>query len=414
MQQFTGWQYMLIDLANHFGMDKELFETRIKWAEDNLHQLESLIPQVKQKDRPLFHKAVLAIRKVLSGKATGHIVGMDCCCSGLQVMSALTGCKVGAYNTGLIDPNKRMDAYTNTTKAMEAILNGEVYVDRQGAKDALMKALYGSKAEPKKIFGEDTPELSAFYKAMLVVAPGATELLEDLRNSWNANALKHEWKLPDGFEAVVKVMQKVETRIEVDELNHSTFTYEYYVNQGTEKGLSNIANVVHSVDAYLLRSIIRRVSYDKHMVEIVVNILHDELAIRMSKKPSDPHMRHIMVDYYIEQYKRSSIADIVILPFIDKHNVAMLDTEHIRKLIMIINTMLTHEPFEMLAVHDEYKCSPNNMNHLRQHFINVLAEIAESNLLDDLLSQIYGKKGTFKKLSNDLGTAIRGSNYGLS
>lgn len=54
------------------------------------------------------------------------------------------------------------------------------------------------------------------------------------------------------------------------------------------------------------------------------------------------------------------------------------------------------------------------MNHLRQHYINIFAELAESNLLDDLLSQIHGKPGHFKKLSNNLGELIRGSNYALS
>lgn len=41
-------------------------------------------------------------------------------------------------------------------------------------------AFYGSKAKPKEIFGEDTPELNAFYQAAQQVAPGAWELLQDL------------------------------------------------------------------------------------------------------------------------------------------------------------------------------------------------------------------------------------------
>lgn len=41
-------------------------------------------------------------------------------------------------------------------------------------------------------------------------------------------------------------MQKKEARIEVDELDHATFTYYYYENEGSKTGLSNAANVVHS------------------------------------------------------------------------------------------------------------------------------------------------------------------------
>ena len=42
MKTFTGWQYLLIDLANQFGHDKLTFEDRIQWAEANLNALENL------------------------------------------------------------------------------------------------------------------------------------------------------------------------------------------------------------------------------------------------------------------------------------------------------------------------------------------------------------------------------------
>jgi hypothetical protein len=53
------------------------------------------------------------------------------------------------------------------------------------------------------------------------------------------------------------------------------------------------------------------------------------------------------------------------------------------------------------------------MNWVRWQYKEILADIADSNLLDDLLSQIHGVQGTFNKLSNNLGDVIRNSNYGL-
>src|SRR5690606_8970668 len=120
METFTGWQYLLIDAANQFGLDKKLFGERIEWAEANLHQLESLADQAET--QPLYIKAVMAIRKAQQGIATGHLVGLDACCSGIQIMSAITGCEAGARATGLIDPNVRADAYTFTTQTMQDIL----------------------------------------------------------------------------------------------------------------------------------------------------------------------------------------------------------------------------------------------------------------------------------------------------
>jgi DNA-directed RNA polymerase len=35
-RQYTGWQWLLIDAANHFGLDKLLFEERIEWVEERL------------------------------------------------------------------------------------------------------------------------------------------------------------------------------------------------------------------------------------------------------------------------------------------------------------------------------------------------------------------------------------------
>ena len=73
---------------------------------------------------------------------------------------------------------------------------------------------------------------------MTRVAPGAWDLLQLLMQAWNSYAPVHEWKLPDGYDARVKVMVKKSVRIEVQELGGASFTYEYYENEGTKKGIS--------------------------------------------------------------------------------------------------------------------------------------------------------------------------------
>lgn len=59
MKKFSGWEYLLIDLANQFGLDKLVFEERIQWATDNLGQLEALAEQAET--QPLYHKAMQAV-----------------------------------------------------------------------------------------------------------------------------------------------------------------------------------------------------------------------------------------------------------------------------------------------------------------------------------------------------------------
>jgi hypothetical protein len=416
MKSFTGWQWLLIDAANQFGLDKELFEDRIKWAEDNLENLPDMYQQAENK--PLFIKAVMAIGQARAGIASGHMVGVDACCSGMQIMSAMTGCIAGATATGMVDPNRRADAYQETTDEMTNQLGGAVNVARKDAKQAVMTSLYGSRKTPKDIFGEDSPELEAFYRAMLVVAPGAWELLQDLLNSWQDYTLAHEWKMPDGGDVRVKVMARRETRIEVDELNHASFTYEFYENEGLPKGhpksKSNVANVTHSMDAYVLREMHRRCNYDRQVMEEVGINIQMELIQRDMGKAVNLEYQSGKIAYYQRQWQRSTLASSVILPFITEDTVQALDTEHLKALALIVDGMLQHKPFPLVTVHDEFKAHANNINWVRWHYREILAEVADSEVLSDIMSQIHKQPITYVRLSTNLGDYIRKSNYALS
>jgi hypothetical protein len=86
----------------------------------------------------------------------------------------------------------------------------------------------------------------------------------------------------------------------------------------------------------------------------------------------------------------------------------------LRKLLFTLETMLYHEPFEVITVHDSFACLANHCDTLRYWYKEILAEIAESTLLNHLLSQIHGEECTFKKINPNLASLIRNSNYGLS
>jgi hypothetical protein len=349
MIHYTGWQWLLIDAATQFGLDKLTFEERMAWTEANLDQLEEWISEAETK--PLYIKAVQAIRKAQQGVPTGHLVGVDGTCSGIQMMSVLTGCIAGATSTGLVNPDVRADAYSACTETMNSILGGGLEVDRKDAKQALMTSMYGSKAEPKNLFGEDTPELEAFYQAAQTIAPGAWELLQDLLASWKPYALMHSWVLPDGFDARIKVMTKKEARIEVDELDHATFTYEFYENQGQKSGLSNAANLVHSVDAYVLRSMHRRCNYDEAMVKKAALIIETEMLERLLGANREASVPSGKAGYYVEHYLRSGVPDVTVLPFLTPENVQQLTKQHLDSLATIVNGMLQYKPFELVTIH---------------------------------------------------------------
>ena len=414
-KQFTGYEWLLIDIANnHYDdLDKLTFDKRIAWTKANIDSLELEVFVKEWKTQPQYVKAVMALRKAQYGDPTGHLVGVDATCSGAQIMSVLTGCHVGAEATGLVDPNRRADLYTDCTAQMNLEPGVEVDVPRADIKQALMTVLYGSTAQPEKIFGKDSPELGAFYKTVSRLVPGAVRLLEVLRNSWQPMALKHSLELPDGFNAHLPVMAENSAKIEVDELNHATFEFTWQENLGAEKGLSLIANAVHAVDSYVLRSVIRRCNYDIELMEWTQHKL-DELLLFRALGDDPSYTSNADVDRFIELYKRTEMADVVIINHLCDYSIAALSTAHAQDLLRIVEGMLTHKPFPVLTVHDAFFSHPNNVNNVKKHYKNILAEMSESTLLNSLLTDLNGHKCKFEKIDCEpLGNKIRASQYAL-
>lgn len=197
-------------------------------------------------------------------------------------------------------------------------------------------------------------------------------------------------------------------------MGHATFTYEFYENEGTKRGLSNVANAIHSFDAYVLRAMHRRCNYNREIAEEAASLIEVEMISRslgMQRTVTRPAGK---AGYYVEQYERSTLVDVVIMPYLNEENVQQLSQEHLEKLAEIINGMLQYQPFPLVTVHDAFAAHPNNVNWVRWQYKEILADIADSDVLNDILSQLYGMPGTFNKLSFNLGDLVRESEYGLS
>lgn len=238
MQQFSGIDYIKIDIANQYGLDKQTWFERISWVNNNdIYRIDSFMDRA---DEPLLmRKTINALMDAEAGIPTGFIMGLDSTSSFLQIMSLMIGDPIGAANSNLINTGERVDFYTKITKEINEIVTVDVPRDR--IKEAGMPHFYNSKAEPKNVFGEGTPELAAFYKVVNKLAPGAEEVMGIINSCWNPNTLEHAWRLPDGCWSKVKVMEPVDKKIEIDELNHATFTHRAYINRPSEYGTSLVA-----------------------------------------------------------------------------------------------------------------------------------------------------------------------------
>lgn len=403
---FTGLEYLAIDVANAYGLDKLPFDARILWVKYNQDTLETLA--IEAEEPHLYNKAVAHLRKALKGLPSGHAVALDSCASGLQLMSVMTGCKSGCYMTGLIDPDKRMDAYSLVTGHMNDLLgDASVLVPRKDAKDAVMTTLYGSKAKPREIFGDKSPAYNAFYEVLEDKCKGAYRLLNVLISAWDSKKDFNHWVLPDGFNAYVPVMQSQIDRVKVEELEY-TMSVQTWLNQPLDYSVSLAANVVHSVDAYVLRTLVRRCNYNAKQVKEAVELIQDALA-NLSLVYFYPDEAIMPVHLF----NKTGIADISCLDVLPKI-VKYLPQRMLKQLLATFTEMLKHEPFEVITIHDSFACLPNHCNVLRWHYKEILAQIAESTMLDHLLSQLFGEECIFSKLDKDLAPLIRNSNYGLS
>lgn len=252
MRTFTGTEYLKIDIANCFGLDKETWDDRLKWVATNEPNLELLASGAESPI--LFRKAVRALRAVQKGEPTNHVMGLDATASGLQIMGALSGCYNTAIAVNLVNTGRREDVYGSISDFMNTIPG--VRVTRKRVKKPIMTVFYGSTEQPKSVFGEG-PELVAFYQTLREKLTGAYALMGILQSYWQPNAEYHTWKLPDGHTARIPVTQTVEKSLEIDELDHMRFAYRASIVAPKAQSRSLAANIVHSIDGWVVRMMVR-------------------------------------------------------------------------------------------------------------------------------------------------------------
>ena len=399
MKTFNPMQYIAIDIANCWGLDKTNYEDRIQWVKTNIDRLEELTQDAEEPY--LYYKAVRALRDSMNGIPTNHTVALDSASSGLQLMSVLMRDLDACITTGLGD--NRIDAYTVVTDEMNRLMKEdgleEVFVTRKQAKESCMTAAYGSVAIPKAVFGEDL--LPYFYAALDNKFSGAVRLLEALKASWNSHADSHQWVMPDNHFVYIPVMEMKTTRHKVAELGYN-MQFNCAFQQPKDKGISNIANCIHSIDSYVLRTLVRRCNYSKPMVEQFM-----AMSKNITYKPKDINLPGV------QRYLDTKMADLSVLEHINHKNISYYPKEQIQALRAICETVLVHKPFEVICIHDSFSVSPVNCNYLRQHYNNILAELSDSDVLVDLLKQLY-QTDDCENTAELIGGKIRNANYGIS
>src|SRR6185437_12714614 len=189
-QSFTGKEYLKIDIASSFGLDKLSWDDRIAWFDDHETDLHNLVP--KAEEPALFYAGILAWEKTKAGKPSGYPISLDATSSGIQVLAALAGDRQAAEICNVVDTGQRRDAYVSIYQDMVNTVGGTAKIDRKLTKQAIMTAFYSSTAVPKRVFGEGDL-LEVFYNTLQRNAPGAWEINETMLAVWDDTALENTW-----------------------------------------------------------------------------------------------------------------------------------------------------------------------------------------------------------------------------
>jgi hypothetical protein len=394
IKKYTGLQYLAIDIANNYSKDleKQNFEVRLDWFENNKNILDTL---VKDADEPnLYICGLQAYKDYLNGSESGYLISLDGCASGIAILSALMGCRKSAEVCGLISTD-RQDAYTNIYHKL--VKNDRL--DRKDVKSAIMTSFYSSTAQPQKVFGKGEL-LDQFYATLEADLPGAYLLNKSIETLWNNKTLVHEWIMPDGFHVYIPVKEKVEKSFTFLNQEHKIIVEE---NKYSDNYRSLCANIVHSIDAMIIREMVRRCNYNE---EQILNIL------TLSPREHDGRERtkDVKLNNLLMLQQETKFYSLEILEYIDEYNINLIDLDQLRSMIKT----LPSEPFEILSIHDCIKCLPNYGNDVRQQYNNIMAEISTSNILQYIARTLTGNNKIVVDKIEDISNDIKNSEYALS
>ena len=313
-----GLPNLYIAIANHAGKDKLTWKERHDWAKAQK------INKIKWKEPILGRKAVRALKDTIEGKPTGYVMSIDATSSGIQIMAILSGCEQTGKLVNCIDPDIRHDLYDNVAQMMNKKLSKPV--SRTIIKQCTMTHYYNSKATPKGLLRGK--ELEVFYKVIEGLLPGAERVMHTINQCWNSAENHHSWIMPDNHNVYVPVIEGISGTYSDPEFGEIPLKWYHQTNSDNYRSLC--PNVIHSIDGYIAREMVRRCN------------------------------------------------------------------------------------FQLSHVHDCFVFNPNHLQKVMVTYKTIMAEIANSDLLADILSQIIKGPITFTKDSNNLSQYILNSNYMLS
>lgn len=393
-QMLTGTEYLQCEIACKHDKSMEKRNWNVRLA--HFQTLDLFDTDTAKISNPIgYRAAVQAYFDAEGGNPTGYMITLDASSSGLQLLSLLVSCHTSFLLCGG-DMENCVDSYTTIYKEMN--LHGAL--TRAQVKNAIMTSLYGSVSTPERVFTEN---IDIFYETMERMAPGAWDLNISLQELWNqVPDATYKWTLPDNFHACIETRNKKTENFTFLGVDHKLIV-EIHGRPDFHKGLG--PNLIHSVDGFVVREMVRRCSYDETHINKLSNAITGKEVYM-----TDKHNKFEMVFLIWKQYQKTGFLSVRILDYLDSDSLQTIDTLIVAKLIQ----SMPDSSFDMVTVHDCFRTHPNYGNDVRMQYNIILADINDSTMLSSMCSQVADKELNARKVGHITRKGILEGNYLLT
>jgi hypothetical protein len=393
MQTLTGKEYLMAEIAckHDKSMEKKTWNERLA----HFTSIDFTNPKTfKKASDPIgLRAALIAYDDTNLGKESGYLISLDACSSGLQILSLLVSCPKSFDLCGGVQ-DQCVDSYTTIYDSMN--LHGSL--TRKQVKAAIMTAFYGSTAMPEFTFGEN---IDLFYDTISVMAPGAWDLNLGLQELWDeVSGSTYQWTLPDNFHACIETKDKELVPFKFLD-NEYNLPVKIDARPDFHKGLG--PNTIHSVDGFVVREMFRRCMFSSFTTDRVLEAISTGGSVVSGKSSR-------IVTQLWDNYLQTGFLSVRILSYLYKDTIDLVDGTIILELIH----SLPNKPFNLLSVHDCFRCHPNYGNDLRKQYNTIMADINDSNMLEVMAKQVAHSKIKTKKVGRISRDLIVNANYLLA
>jgi hypothetical protein len=348
----TPREWLLVDVARSYGLDKATWADRLSWAQ--ARAVSGVGMQGGAKEPFLFASAVAASNAV----ETDHLVSLDATASGIQCLALMAQDSASALAVNL-----GTNVVNNPYQRVKDHMGDYPY---EKVKKATMTSFYESKATPKDLFGDDYDKFVAAASTML---PGPWALKEAISSCMD-NREFYSWTMMDGFVVNMEVTTPVECSMDIGGMEMQWT--EHRRAAAPTKGLT--ANVTHSLDAMVLREVLRRTN--------VGNVVWNTNMFSELREKDIALMQSVL------RWQVSKFLSFEFLDHMDEENGALVPDQ--MKYEFLRRTQA--ESMYIQPIHDCYRVKATDASLLFTIHREVMADLAYAKTATWLLPQI-GYKG---------------------